>query len=120
MNKEKVENFLNRLQKDARSSGYSLNPDKAFTKVLVEGLLVNEERYGYQSCPCRLASGDEKKDLDIVCPCDYRDLDLDYFGACYCALYVHEGIRSIKKKVKAIPDRRFQKENKNKTKILHI
>jgi rubrerythrin len=51
-----------------------------------------------------------QKDLDIICPCDYRDPDLDQYGACYCALYVDEDILSGKKKVKAIPDRRFDKK----------
>jgi len=53
------------------------------TKALVKGLLTNEKRYGYQACPCRLASGRKEEDLDIVCPCDYRDADVVEFDACY-------------------------------------
>jgi len=108
MEKEKIENLFEKLNKDAISSGYILNPDESFTKRLIEGLLVNHQRYGYQACPCRLASGDKEKDLDIICPCDYRDPDLDDYGTCYCALYVDEDVRSGKKKVKAIPDRRYE------------
>ena len=74
--------------------------------------MVNQERYGYQSCPCRLASGEKEKDLDIICHCDYRDSDLDEYGTCYCAFYIDEDIKSEKKKARAIPDRRFDKENK--------
>jgi rubrerythrin len=29
-------------------------------------------------------------DRDIICPCDYRDPDVQEFGTCYCCLYVDE------------------------------
>ncbi|MHC4502271.1 MAG: ferredoxin-thioredoxin reductase catalytic domain-containing protein, partial [Planctomycetota bacterium] len=83
-----VDRRREKLDRQAEASGYHLNPDDEFTKDLVCGLLVNEERYGYMACPCRLASGDAADDLDIVCPCDYRDADLAEHDACYCALYV--------------------------------
>jgi ferredoxin-thioredoxin reductase catalytic subunit/rubredoxin len=113
MESEKTEKLLNKIEQDAVSSGYNLNPERPFTKSLIQGLVANEERYGYQACPCRLASGDMEKDLDIICPCDYRDPDLDQYGACYCALYVDEDILSGKKKAKAIPDRRFDDKQEN-------
>ncbi len=73
---EAVDKLYQRLDREATSGGYNLNPDAAFTKGLVEGLLINEARYGYGSCPCRLADGERELDLDIICPCDYRDADL--------------------------------------------
>lgn len=94
------------LNKDAAEGGYRLNPDKEFVKNLVRGLLRNEQRYGYRACPCRLASGKKEEDLDIVCPCDYRDQDIGEHGACYCALYVDEGIAKGTKAVAPIPERR--------------
>jgi len=94
------------LKKDAEGAGYFLNPDAEFTKNLVRGLLKNEQRYGYRACPCRLASGKKEEDLDIICPCNYRDPDLDDFGACYCALYVNEAIASGKKQSAPVPERR--------------
>jgi ferredoxin-thioredoxin reductase catalytic subunit len=69
-------------------------------------LLVNERRYGYRACPCRLASGEADADRDIVCPCDYRDPDLDRWGACYCALYVSQEVLDGKKPLGSIPERR--------------
>jgi len=78
-----IEVLSQRLEKEAEAYGYHLNPDLEFTKEFVKGLLVNEKRYGYQNCPCRLASGDTAADLDMVCPCDYRDADLTDFGTCY-------------------------------------
>lgn len=94
------------LKTEAEEGGYRLNPDTEFTKNLVRGLLRNEQRYGYRSCPCRLASGKKEEDLDIVCPCDYRDPDLEEFGACYCALYVNEAIATGVQKVAPVPERR--------------
>jgi ferredoxin-thioredoxin reductase catalytic chain len=95
-----------RLDRDAEEGGYHLNPDQAFVRGLVRGLIVNTRRYGYMSCPCRLASGVKKEDLDIICPCDYRDPDLADHGACYCALYVSEEVLSGRRKVRPIPERR--------------
>jgi ferredoxin-thioredoxin reductase catalytic chain len=95
-----------RLFREAEASGYHLNPDAEFTRSLIQGLLINEKRYGYRSCPCRLADGDKESDLDIVCPCDYRDADLNDFDTCYCKLYVSQAVVEGKKKIHSIPERR--------------
>ena len=78
-----IDRLYERLDREAESGGYHLNPDRDLTRDLVAGLLVNEKRFGYGSCPCRLASGNKDEDLDIVCPCDYRDPDLDDYDTCY-------------------------------------
>lgn len=101
-----VDARLAKIRQEAESGGYQLNPDLDFVRMLVEGLLVNEQRYGYASCPCRIASGVAKEDLDIVCPCDYRDADLAEYEACYCSLYVSQAIARGIKKPKSIPERR--------------
>ena len=104
--KEEIETLYRRLAKEAAASGYHLNPDPEFTKELVEGLLINEKRYGYWGCPCRLCGGSREEDLDIICPCDYRDPDLNDFGMCYCALYVSQEVAAGRKKTAPIPERR--------------
>jgi len=101
-----VRDTAERLDREAEGSGYHLNPNREFTEGLVEGLLTNEDRYGYWACPCRLAVGAKEKDLDIICPCDYRDPDLDEYGTCYCALYVSQEVLDGKRKLTAIPERR--------------
>lgn len=80
---EEINRLYEQLKREAESGGYHLNPDVEFTKELVRGLLTNEKRYGYRACPCRLASGNKNDDLDIICPCDYRDPDLTDFNTCY-------------------------------------
>ena len=115
VDQEKIDQLYNKLDKEAEASGYHLNPDIDFTKDLVKGLLINQKRFGYQACPCRLASGNKSKDLDIICPCDYRDADLNEFETCYCALYVSKNVLEGKKEIKPIPERRKSKEDKKTT-----
>jgi ferredoxin-thioredoxin reductase catalytic subunit len=86
--------------------GYSLNYDQPFLVDLLEGLRKNEERFGYPSCPCRIASGEYELDRDIICPCDYRDPDVLEFGACYCALFVRNEIAKGRLPISPVPERR--------------
>ncbi len=104
--KEVINKVYEQLKKDAEAGGYHLNPDEEFTKDLVNGLLTNEKRYGYWACPCRLATGDKLEDLDIICPCDYRDADVLEYDACYCALYVSTAALKGEKPIHSIPERR--------------
>jgi len=101
--KVEIDERLEKLQQEAEEGGYALNPDQEFVRGLCEGLIANEKRYGIESCPCRLFEGKDKEDnLDIVCPCIYRDDDLADFGACFCALYVSEDYSPAKQ----VPERR--------------
>lgn len=101
-----VDARINDLKRDAAAGGYYLNPDEGFVRMLVAGMLKNEERFGYPSCPCRLGTGDKARDLDIICPCDYRDADIIDFGACYCSLYVRSDIAAGKPLPEPVPERR--------------
>jgi ferredoxin-thioredoxin reductase catalytic subunit len=83
-----AEELYERLKKVNEPKGYFFNKDRERTLDLLEGLLINKERYGYMACPCRLAAEDRERDKDIICPCDYREPDVAEFGSCYCNLYV--------------------------------
>ena len=111
---EELQKIYNRLNKEAEAAGYHLNPDVEHTKELVKGLLINNKRYGYWACPCRLASGDKAEDLDIICPCDYRDLDVEEYGTCYCGLYVSERVPQGERSAESIPERRPPLEERKK------
>jgi ferredoxin-thioredoxin reductase catalytic chain len=111
-----VEKVYLSLKKDAEAGGYRFNPDAEFAKNLIRGLLKNEQRYGYRACPCRLASGKKEEDIDIVCPCDYRDADIEEYGACYCALYVDEAIATGSRKVAPVPERRPPRSERGRKK----
>src|ERR1035437_49854 len=103
------------LNSEVKKSGYHLNPDVEFTKDLVKGLLANERRYGYWSCPCRLSANNKEKDLDIICPCYYRDPDLNDYGTCYCALYVSEKVIRGERILEPIVERRPSHEERKIT-----
>ena len=108
-----LEHVRQRAESDAKTYGYYLNPDPDFLKDLVEGLKRNEERYGYPSCPCRLATGKFELDRDIICPCDYRDPDVAQYGACYCALFVRKDVFEGKKPLEPVQERRpIEKQNR--------
>jgi ferredoxin-thioredoxin reductase catalytic chain len=83
ISQEEIELRYCTLKQEADAAGYFLNPELHFAKAICRGLLVNQERYGYEVCPCRLASGNTAQDADICCPCDYRDADLAEYGSCY-------------------------------------
>lgn len=94
------------LSKYATSLGVELNKDKDFVMDIIRGLLRNEERFGYRSCPCRLATGIKERDADIICPCVYKDPDIKDFGSCYCGLYVSKEWNEEKVKHVVVPERR--------------
>ena len=116
---EIVDRFMRDLELEAEAGGYHLNPDREFTRGLVRGLLANRERYGYISCPCRLASGNREDDLDIICPCDYRDPDLAEYGACYCALYVSAEVAAGARVPDPVPERRPPPAERKRQKAEH-
>ncbi|ADN36102.1 putative ferredoxin-thioredoxin reductase,catalyticsubunit [Methanolacinia petrolearia DSM 11571] len=103
---EEIDLKYNEILRHAKRGGYFLNPDEQFAKDLVKGLIINDERYGFEACPCRLVLGEKELNLDIVCPCYYRDDDITEYGCCYCGLYVNEDISNGEKPVTAIPERR--------------
>lgn len=111
-----MNDLFEKLDKAAKAGGYFLNPDKEFVLELCEGLLKNKERYGYMACPCRLASGVRDEDLDIICPCDYRDGDIEKYGGCYCGLYVSKDVFEGKKKLSSIPESRPPREKRSNIK----
>lgn len=94
------------LSKYAATQGIRLNRDREFVMDILQGLLTNEARYGYRSCPCRLAWGKREKDADIICPCAYRDQDIREFGCCYCELYVSVDWNEDRIEHKQVPERR--------------
>jgi len=105
-----AERLFEILGKYAESQGIQLNKDKEYVMEILKGLLTNESRYGYRSCPCRLAAGVKEKDADIICPCVYRDPDIKDYGSCYCRLYVSKDWNQERIQHIRVPERRPRKE----------
>ena len=102
------------IKQTAEKGGYHLNPDEDMTLALIDGLVVNTERYGDEVCPCRLYKGTMEDNLDIVCPCYYRDDDLAEYGACFCGLYVTQEVIDQGGPDVQVPERRPPLEERKK------
>lgn len=105
------EQLYARLKAIQEKQGFFFNRDRSLVRELLEGLLANRERYGYMSCPCRLAAGDLASDRDIVCPCRYREEDVPEFGSCYCGLYVSREWNEGAVAHRYVPERRPPEKN---------
>jgi ferredoxin-thioredoxin reductase catalytic chain len=101
-----TEQLYETLKKIQEPKGYYFNEDKNRVLDLLDGLLVNKERYGYMGCPCRLLSGNRENDKDIICPCVYRKPDVEEYGSCYCNLYVSKEWNEEKIPHEYVPERR--------------
>jgi ferredoxin-thioredoxin reductase catalytic subunit len=101
-----VESLYEKLKEIQEPKGYYFNKDRDKVFVLLEGLTKNRERYGYMSCPCRLAAGEREADTDIICPCIYREADVREYGSCYCNLYVSKAWNDGDIKHAYVPERR--------------
>ena len=101
-----VEKLYEALRKVQEAKGYYFNNDKERTFELLENLIINKDRYGYMACPCRLASGEREWDKDIICPCVYREPDVEEYGSCYCSLYVTQEWNEEKIPREYVPERR--------------
>ncbi|MHA1342016.1 MAG: ferredoxin-thioredoxin reductase catalytic domain-containing protein [Promethearchaeota archaeon] len=105
-NKKTIEDVKKFMIMVANYNGWKLNPDEDFLNLLAEGLMINYNRYGYFSCPCRDASGIKEKDKDMICPCNYCKPDQEEYGHCYCGLYLTPEFYNSGKTPTSIPDRR--------------
>jgi len=104
---ETIEGMQEYVNKIAKINNWILNQDKETLDDLIKGLVDIKKRYGYQSCPCRLASEKRKLDRDIICPCDYAPADVTEYGTCYCNLFMKQNYyKTVKKEYLKIPERR--------------
>ena len=104
------EELYHTLKPIQEKKGYYFNPDHDWVLDVLGGVLTNKERYGYGSCPCRLATGDRERDKVIVCPCTFREEDVAKYDRCYCMLYFSadaaQGQRTVPE---VIPERWLRK-----------
>ena len=94
------------VRKVADTNKWIIIKDELMFTDLLEGLVENKVSCGYQSCPCRLASGKRELDRDLICPCDYAALDIKEYGACYCNLYLNQNFYEKGIDYIVVPERR--------------
>ncbi len=102
----RIDEYYQKLKKLSARKGFYFNRDHDMVRELLKSLLINMDRYGYASCPCRLASGQYKHDKDIICPCVYAAPDIEEFGSCYCRLYVSRDWNEDRILHVVVPERR--------------
>ena len=86
MNKEELVNIYERF---AKNKDFMLNPDKEHLEFIIQGILTNEKKFGMRLCPCRVRDGTKQRDLELICPCNFKSQEIwTEKGACWCGLFV--------------------------------
>ncbi len=113
MDMETKEGMRQYCKQVAEKNNWILNNTEETFEDLIDGLVSNKKTLGYQSCPCRLASGDKALDRDLICPCDYAPDDVKDFGACFCNLYLKPGFYESGEFYVLVPERRPEDKDKS-------
>jgi Ferredoxin-thioredoxin reductase, catalytic subunit len=104
--KEDVLRLYDQLKNLQEPKGFFFNNDRQMVEDLLAQLLTTKARYGYMACPCRMANGKRELDKDIICPCRYREPDMEEYGACFCGLYVSKAWNDGEIPHDYVPERR--------------
>lgn len=73
---------------------FKLNPDRRHVDFIIQGVLGNEKNYGLKLCPCRLRNGKRERDLELICPCNFKTHETwlnprkNMIPMCWCGLFV--------------------------------
>lgn len=71
---------------------FELNPDRAHTSAVIDGVLENEKKFGLKYCPCRIRTGNFEKDIELLCPCNFMIQEkYKTLGECWCGLFTKIG-----------------------------
>jgi len=86
MNKEEL---LKVWERFTDKNDFVLNPDQSHVGMVLEGVLKNEKEHGLKLCPCRLRNGTRERDLELICPCNFKTHETwQKEGRCWCGLFV--------------------------------
>jgi len=84
----KKEELIKVWERFAEKNDFMLNPDKEHISALADGVLENEKNHGLKLCPCRLRDGSRERDLELLCPCNFKSQDVwAKQGRCWCGLF---------------------------------
>lgn len=86
MNREELikvwENFAGR-------NDFMLNSDSKHVEGVADGVLENEKTRGLRLCPCRIGDGTGEKNLELLCPCNFKTHETwRSESRCWCGLFV--------------------------------
>ena len=78
----------------SKNNDFQLNPDKKHVDFVVKGVLENEKKHGLKLCPCRLRDNSRKRDLELICPCNFKthktwlEPTNNRQPMCWCGLFI--------------------------------
>ncbi len=76
-------------EKFTENNDFMLKPDKEHVDLVIKGVLENEKKYGLKLCPCRLRDETRERDLELICPCNFKVQETwTKKGYCWCGLFV--------------------------------
>jgi len=82
----------------AQRGPYALNPDESVVTHVLRGLAYNKVKHGLAYCPCRVVTGDPRRDAESICPCRSHRADIEATGSCECGLFVSKAYAEATKK----------------------
>ncbi|MFC1957601.1 ferredoxin-thioredoxin reductase catalytic domain-containing protein [Chloroflexota bacterium] len=86
MNKKKL---IAAFEEFTGNNDFMLNPDQELVSMVIDSLFANEKDCGLKLCPCRLRDDSRKRDLELICPCNFKSQDIwKTEGRCWCGLFV--------------------------------
>ena len=75
--------------KFTENNDFILNTDEDHVRMVISGVLDNEKESGLKLCPCRLRDGTRQRDLELICPCNFKIQDVwENEGRCWCGLFI--------------------------------
>ena len=76
-------------QKFTDNNDFILNNDEELVSMVISSVLDNEREYGLKLCPCRLRDGTRARDLELICPCNFKAQEVwGDEGRCWCGLFI--------------------------------
>ena len=76
-------------KKFTENNDFILNSDSKHIEFITDGVLELERKHNLKLCPCRLRDGSRKKDLELLCPCNFKIQETwKKKSECWCGLFV--------------------------------
>lgn len=83
------EELISKWEEYCKDKDFKLNPDKEHVKTVATGVLANQKEKGLKLCPCRLGDGSKERNLELICPCNFKTHETwKKEGRCWCGLFV--------------------------------
>ncbi|MFH1836086.1 MAG: ferredoxin-thioredoxin reductase catalytic domain-containing protein [Methanobacteriota archaeon] len=84
----KEDELIGVWERFTRKADFRLNSDMEHVSGVAEGVFFNEKEFGLKLCPCRLRDGSRERDLELICPCNFKVQDVwREKGQCWCGLF---------------------------------